>query len=131
MLTHFVHLHSHLGFPGGAVVKNPPANAGVARDADSLSGSGRSPGVGNGNLLQYSCLRNPRDRGAWWARVQGVATQGQSRGPPGAITWAPRGNHVSPQGKSRGPPGAITDAGKDWGQEEKGTTEDEMVGWHH
>ena len=52
-----------MGFPGGSVVKNPPANAGDARDAGSIPGSERSPGVGNGNLLQYSCLENPMDRG--------------------------------------------------------------------
>ena len=45
-------------FPGGSVVKNPPANAGDARDVDSIPGSGRSPGGGNGNLLRYSCLEN-------------------------------------------------------------------------
>ena len=45
-----------LGFPGGAVVKNPPGNAGNVRDGDSIPGSGRSPAVGNGNSLQYSCL---------------------------------------------------------------------------
>ena len=60
-----------MGFPGGAVVKNPPANAGDARDVDSIIGSGRSPGVGNGNPLQYSCLEN--SRGAWRATVHGVA----------------------------------------------------------
>ena len=60
-----------MGFPGGAVVKNPPANAGDARDVGSIIGSGRSPGVGNGNLLQYSCLDN--SRGAWRATVHGVA----------------------------------------------------------
>ena len=43
-------------YPGGSVVKNPPANAGDARDVGSIPGSGRPPGVGNGNLLQYSCL---------------------------------------------------------------------------
>ena len=52
------------GFPGGSVVKNPPANA---RDAGSIPGLGKSPGEGNGNPLQYSCLGNPMDRGAWWA----------------------------------------------------------------
>ena len=57
-------------FPGGSVVKNPPANA---RDADSIPGWGRSPGVGHDNPLQYSCLGNPMDRGAWWATVHGVA----------------------------------------------------------
>ena len=54
------------------VVKNPPANAGGMRDAGSIPGSGRSPGGGHGTLLQYSCLGNPMDRGAWWAKVQGV-----------------------------------------------------------
>ena len=54
------------------VVKNPPANAGDARDKGSISGLGRSPGVGNGNPLQYSSLENPMDRGAWWATVHGV-----------------------------------------------------------
>ena len=57
-------------FPGGPVVKNPPANAG---DMGSVAGSGRSPGIGNGNLLQYSCLENPIDREAWWATVHRVA----------------------------------------------------------
>ena len=56
------------------VGKNPPANAGDARDLGSIPGSGRSPGVENGNPLQYSCLGNPMDRGAWWATVvPGVA----------------------------------------------------------
>ena len=54
----------------GLVVKNPPAKAG---DADSTPGSGRSPGGGQGNPLQYSCLENPMDRGAWRAAVGGVA----------------------------------------------------------
>ena len=48
------------------VVKNPPANAGKVRDTDSIPGSGRSPREGHGSLLQYSCLENPMDRGAWW-----------------------------------------------------------------
>ena len=54
------------------MIKNLPANAGDTRGVGSISGSGRSPGGGNGNLLQYSCLENPMDRGAWWA-VHGVA----------------------------------------------------------
>ena len=54
------------------VVKNLPANAGDARDASSILGSGRSPGEGLGNPLQYSCLENPMDRGAWWASVHRV-----------------------------------------------------------
>ena len=60
------------GFPGGPVVKNPPARAGDARDAGSIPGSGRSPRKGNGNPLQYSCLGNSMDRGAWWATVHRV-----------------------------------------------------------
>ena len=59
------------GFPGGTVVKNLPANA---RDTHLISGPRRSSGEGNGNLLQYSSLGNPMDRGAWWATVHGVAT---------------------------------------------------------
>ena len=62
-----------MGLPDGIVVKNPPANAGDARDAGLVPESGRSPGVGNGNPLQYSCLKNPMDRGAWRAIVQRVA----------------------------------------------------------
>ena len=54
------------GFPGGSVVKNLPANAG---DVGSIPGLGRSPGEGNGSPLQYSCLENPIDRGAWRATV--------------------------------------------------------------
>ena len=60
-------LLARLGFPGGSVVKNPPANAGEVGDAGSIPGLGRSLGGGNGNPLQYSCLRNPMDRGAWQA----------------------------------------------------------------
>ena len=55
-----------LGFPGGTVVKNPPTNAGDERDSGLIPGSGRSPRVENGNPLQYSCLGNPMDIGAWW-----------------------------------------------------------------
>ena len=58
------------GFPGGSVVKNLPANAG---DMSSIPGSGRSPGGGNGNLLQYYFWENPMDKGAWRATVHGVA----------------------------------------------------------
>ena len=52
------------------VVKNSPANAGDIGDVGLIPGWGRSPGEGNGNPLQYSCLVNPMDRGAWWATVQ-------------------------------------------------------------
>ena len=68
----FVESVSILGFPGGSVIKNPPANV---RDVGSISGSGRFPGEGNGSPLQYSCLENPLDRGAWWATIHGVAKQ--------------------------------------------------------
>ena len=54
------------------VVKNPPASAGVAGDLGLISGSGRTPGGGHGNPLQYPCLENPTDRGAWWTTVHGV-----------------------------------------------------------
>ena len=57
------------GFPVGSVVKNSPANVG---DLDLIPGSGRSPGEGNGNPLQYSRLGNLMNRGAWWATVHGV-----------------------------------------------------------
>ena len=55
------------------MVKNLPANAGDAGDVDLIPGLGRSPGEGNGNPLQYPCLRNPMDRGVWQATVHGVA----------------------------------------------------------
>ena len=55
------------------VVKNLLANAGNVRDMGLIPGSGRSPGGGQGNLLQYSCLENPMDRGTWWAMVHKVA----------------------------------------------------------
>ena len=60
------------GFPGGSVVKNPPANARDTRDAGSIPGPGRSHRGGNGNPLQYSCPENPMDRRAWWATVHSV-----------------------------------------------------------
>ena len=59
------------GFPGGAAVKNPPANTGAVRDVGLIPGSGRSPGGGNGNPLQYSCLGNPMDRGVWQVKSMG------------------------------------------------------------
>ena len=59
-----------LGFPGGSEDKAPACNAG---DPGSIPGLGRSPGEGNGNPLQYSCLENPMERGAWRATVHGVA----------------------------------------------------------
>ena len=58
------------GFPGGSEVKASACNE---EDLGSIPGLGRSPGEGNGNPLQYSCLENPMDGGAWWATVQGVS----------------------------------------------------------
>ena len=55
------------------MVKNPPANAGDAEDMGSVPGLGRSPGEGNSNSLQYSCLENSMDRGVWRAKIHGVA----------------------------------------------------------
>ena len=66
-------LRRALIFPGGLVVKSLPASARDTGDVGLIPGSGRSPGEGNGNLLQYSCLENPKDRGAWRATVHGVA----------------------------------------------------------
>ena len=65
-------LTGNLGFPGGSLIKNPPANA---RDTGLIRESGRSPGEGNGNPFQCSCLGNPMDRGAWRATVHGVAKE--------------------------------------------------------
>ena len=65
-----------LGFLGDSVVKNPPANAGDRRDSGLIPESEISHGEGNGNPLQYSCLGNPMDRGAWWATVLGVTRHG-------------------------------------------------------
>ena len=76
LLCVYTHTHTHthtptcVGFPGGSVVKEPPANAG---DTGLIPKFGGSPGVGNGNPLQYSCLGNPVDRRAWWTTVHGVA----------------------------------------------------------
>ena len=75
LYTH-THTHTHtyiciveLGFPGGSAVKNLSAKAG---DLGLITGWGRAPGGGHGNPLQYSCLENAMDRGAWWATVHGV-----------------------------------------------------------
>ena len=74
-----------LGFPGGAVGKESVCNAG---DPGSIPGLGRSPGEGNGNPLQYPCLENPMDRGAWWATVLGVARVGHD--------WTTKPTYLSP-----------------------------------
>ena len=74
-LTHpdfYLCLHVSYGFPGGSVVKNLPANAG---DAGLIPGLERTPGEGNDNPLQYSCLGNSMDRGAWQTPLQFMASQ--------------------------------------------------------
>ena len=64
-----------MGFPGGSVVKKPPNNAEDVGDAGSIPRWGRSPGEGNGNPLQDSCLENPMDRGVWRTTDHGVAKE--------------------------------------------------------
>ena len=64
-------------FPGGAVVKNLPVDAG---DVGSIPGSGRCPGGGHSNLIQYSCMENSKDRGGWQATIHGVAESGKPLG---------------------------------------------------
>ena len=73
--TPFIYLSLLLivGFPGGSVVKNPPADTGDTGDVGLIPGLGRSLGGGNGKPLQYSCLKNPKDRGAWQITVHGFA----------------------------------------------------------
>ena len=66
-----------MGIPGDSEVKNLPAKVG---DAGSVAESGKSPGEGNGNQLQYSCLGNPMDRGAWQAKVHEVTRVGHDLG---------------------------------------------------
>ena len=68
MNTH-THTHTHRASQVVLVVNDPPANARDIRGVGSIPGSGRFPGGGLGNPLQYSCLENPMDRGAWWATV--------------------------------------------------------------
>ena len=75
-------LSPSMGFPCGSEVKASARNAG---DLGSIPGPGRSPGEGNGNPLQDSCLENPMDRGAWWATVHGVA-KSRTRSPPSVPT---------------------------------------------
>ena len=69
-------MHSYRASQMVLEVKNLSANAGDARDAGLIPGLGRAPGGGHGNPLQYSCLENPMDRGAWRAAAHGVAKSG-------------------------------------------------------
>ena len=81
--------------PGGPVVKNLPANAGDPGEWDSIPGWGRSPGEGNDNPLQYSCLGNPMDRRAWWATVHGTPAHVSAlpyKGESKECTCIPRGS---------------------------------------
>ena len=68
-----------MGFQSGASVKNPPANVEDIKDTGSVPQSGRSPGGGHGNPLQYSCLKSPMDTGAWWVTVHRSQRPGQDR----------------------------------------------------
>ena len=79
-----------MGFPGGSVVENPPANVGDTGDACSIPGSGRSTGGGNGNPLQYSCLENSMNREAWRVRTR-AHTHTQSRWMGFLRRWNPGG----------------------------------------
>ena len=68
-------MHPLQGFEVGSVVNNLPADIGDSGEAGSIPGSGRSPGGEHGNSLQYSCLENPMERGAWQATVRGVGSK--------------------------------------------------------
>ena len=74
-----------LDFPGGSVIKNPPVNVG---DAGVIAGLERSPGEGNGNLLQYSCLENSMDRGAWRLQSTGLQRVGHNLATEHAHKWS-------------------------------------------
>ena len=73
-----------MGFPGGSDGKESDCNAG---NLDSIPGVGRSPGEGNGNSLQYSCLENPTDRGAWWATFHVVPKRKIRKANTYLLTW--------------------------------------------
>ena len=76
-MYHICHiLYEHIGFSGGSDGKECVCNSGEARNTGLIPGSGRSPGEGNGYPLQYSCLENSVDRGAWWVTVHGTAKSG-------------------------------------------------------
>ena len=100
VLTFWTCRKNREGSPSGAEAKTLPANAGDARDAGSVPRLGRSPGEGNGSLLQYSCLGNSKDRGPWWVTVHGAAkrwtglmhvsaerTGRKAQRSPLAVTW--------------------------------------------
>ena len=74
-VVNYINITCGMGFPRSSVGKKSACNAG---DLGSIPGSGRCPGEGNGNPLQYSCLENPMDRGVWWATVRGVTRVGHN-----------------------------------------------------
>ena len=83
------------GFPDGSAAKESACNAGDAGDLGSIPGLGRFPGAGNGNPLQYSCLENPMDRGAWWAMVRRKGhKQLDTIGRPGTHCWKSKHNFL-------------------------------------
>ena len=70
--SYFLNVWLTFSFPSSVLIKNPPSNTGDERDVSSIHASGRSPEVGNSNPLQYFCLENSMDRGAWWTTVPRV-----------------------------------------------------------
>ena len=107
----------------------------------SIPGLGRSAGKGSSNPLQYSYLGNGMDRGPWWAspcghkRVTWLSDQTTTKHSSKVFLWAYDAKAETPilwpLHAKRWLIGKDPDAGRDWGQEKKGTTEDEMAGWHH
>ena len=73
-----IYIYIYIGLPWWLTGKESTCSAGDARDAGSILGLGRSPGGGHGNPVQYSCLKNPMDRGAWWVTVHGVPESGMT-----------------------------------------------------
>ena len=120
-----------MGFPAVLVVKNPPANVGDARDAGSIPRLGRSPGVGNGNLLQYSCLENSTDRGAWWDVVHRVAKSRTRLREGCQVSSVYEVEVVGPRGRSEPAVGAKADAAGvtalTWGRAAKSQSPSEGV----
>ena len=104
------------GFPGDSDRKESARNAG---DLASIPGSGRCPGEGNGNPLQYSCLENPMDRGAWWATVHGVTRVGHNLAtkPPPLEISSPGGSDGKESARNAGDLALITNLGGSPGEE--------------
>ena len=121
MLTHHINTKTtysfipiYWGFPSGLLVKSRPANSG---DAGLIPGLGRSPGEENGNPLQYSCLGNPMDRGAWQATVYGVGLSTHTRIPIHQIIWvlpSQPGRHTVDTERNVRTPEGSTPPGQTW-----------------